>query len=212
MSIRSRRRSDWKYLDLQIGQFSRPLLWITGIPVYFRAKLFDFFGTPVKTCLKVAWTPVKTCWKFAFVKSLTSDLLHVCESSRVVSLHMSHLVWCHFTWVVPCMSDMKSCLRGWVVPHEWVMRIRRLAWSPLTSVVIRDTTHLWMMSWDVAYGRWLMSNNIYVIRDTQCLSYSSLVRETTQVTYDMAQLIYVMRRLIICQGFVSYTNELRHVT
>ena len=44
----SRRRSDLKS-DLQNLRFSRPLFWVTGTPVYSREKLFENFGTPVKT-------------------------------------------------------------------------------------------------------------------------------------------------------------------
>jgi len=60
----SRRRSDLKYLDLQIGQFSCALFWVTGTPVYSLENWFEILGTPVKTCLKVTGTPVKTCLKF----------------------------------------------------------------------------------------------------------------------------------------------------
>ena len=37
---RSSRRSDLKYLDLQIEQFPRPLFWVSGTPVYSREKMF----------------------------------------------------------------------------------------------------------------------------------------------------------------------------
>ena len=53
-SRRSRRRLDFKYLDLQIGRFPRPLFWMTGNSVHFREKLFEILGIPVK----VTGTPV----------------------------------------------------------------------------------------------------------------------------------------------------------
>ena len=46
--IHSRRRSDLKYLEFQIGKFSCPNLCVTGILVYY----CEILGNPVKTWLK----------------------------------------------------------------------------------------------------------------------------------------------------------------
>ena len=50
---------------------------MTGTPVYFREKMFESFGTPVKTCLKVTGTPVKACRKFGSGYYFESDLLRL---------------------------------------------------------------------------------------------------------------------------------------
>ena len=74
---RSPRRWDLKYVDRQIGQFSCPVLWVTGTPVYFLKKLFEFCGTPVKTSVKVTATPMKTCWNFDSSNHSDSNLLRL---------------------------------------------------------------------------------------------------------------------------------------
>jgi len=58
--VRSRRRSDLEYLDLQIGQFSCSiLLKMTLTPVFFRETQFEILGTLVKNCFNIMGTPVK---------------------------------------------------------------------------------------------------------------------------------------------------------
>ena len=76
------RRSDLKHLDLQIGQFSCALFWVTGTPVYSLENWFEILGTPVKTCLKVTGTPVKTCWNFGSRNYFKSDLLRLWKVRR----------------------------------------------------------------------------------------------------------------------------------
>jgi len=71
---RSRKRSDLKYLGLQIGQFSC-LLGVTGTPVYSRENFLEFLGNPVKTCLNVTGTQWKFVWNFGSRSYLKSDLL-----------------------------------------------------------------------------------------------------------------------------------------
>jgi len=74
---RSPRRWDLKHLDRQIGQFSCPVFWVTGTPVYFRERQFKFIGNSVKTCLKVTGTPMKTCWNFDSSNYSDSKLLRL---------------------------------------------------------------------------------------------------------------------------------------
>jgi len=94
---RSRRRSDLKCLDLQIGQFSCPPFWVTGTPVYSRENLFELGGTPVKTCLKGTGTPVKTCSNFGGRNYFKSDLLRLWSLSLYVSKwKTTSKVWCCF--------------------------------------------------------------------------------------------------------------------
>ena len=61
---RSRRRSNLKYLDLQITTEILLDLLSAGDSVYSRENLLEILGTPVITCLICTGTPVKTCWKF----------------------------------------------------------------------------------------------------------------------------------------------------
>jgi len=57
---RSRRRSDFKYLNIQIGRFSRPPFGMTGTSVYFREHLFEILGLPWKPIWKLRGKPI---WK-----------------------------------------------------------------------------------------------------------------------------------------------------
>jgi len=61
---RSRRRSDFKYLDFLIWRDSCEFKWVIGTPVYSRENLFEISGNPAKMCWKCTGTPVKTGSKF----------------------------------------------------------------------------------------------------------------------------------------------------
>jgi len=63
MPLHARRRSDFKYLDLQISQFSWEIFWVTGTPF-----------TLVKTCIKIWELP----WKRAlYVRGLPWKLVEI---------------------------------------------------------------------------------------------------------------------------------------
>jgi len=114
-----RRRSNLKYLDLQIICFSYIINWVTGTPVYSRENLFDILGNPVKTCLKVTKTPVKTRSNFfgsrIYLKSALLRPGHrIREACHVRMSHVSH------EWVMAHMN--KSChVRMSHVTYECVM-------------------------------------------------------------------------------------------
>jgi len=71
------RRSDLKYLHLQIWTVFPSTLLSDGDSVYSRETLWEILETPKKTCLICTGTPVKTCWKFGSRNYLKSDLLRV---------------------------------------------------------------------------------------------------------------------------------------
>jgi len=48
-----------------------------GTPVLLSENLFEFLGTPVKTCLKVTGIPVKNYWIVGSRNNLNSDLLRL---------------------------------------------------------------------------------------------------------------------------------------
>jgi len=60
----SRRRSDLKYLDLQVSPGFSDIFLSDGDSVYLRGNLFKNLGTPEETCLICKRTQVKTCCKF----------------------------------------------------------------------------------------------------------------------------------------------------
>jgi len=63
-SFRPRRRSDFKYWDLQILTVSPSTLLRDGDSVYSRETLFEILGTPEEMFLICTGNPMKTCWKF----------------------------------------------------------------------------------------------------------------------------------------------------
>jgi len=65
----ARRRSDLKYLDLQIGWFSRPLFWVTGTPIYFREN-WDF-GDSHEFFFRTLWG---LPWKFVEILTVVINL------------------------------------------------------------------------------------------------------------------------------------------
>jgi len=60
---------------LQIGQFSGPRFWVTGTPVYSVEILFEIWGNPMTTCLKVTGTQWKLVWNFSSRHYFKSDFL-----------------------------------------------------------------------------------------------------------------------------------------
>jgi len=101
------RRSHLKYLDLQIGWFSRPLFWVTGTPVYFRVTgtwftsatdCLNFLKTPVKLVRKVQGLPWKLVEILAVVIIL-SPISSVCRlQHRHTATHSAeHTAMC--TWI-----------------------------------------------------------------------------------------------------------------
>jgi len=107
--IHSRKRLNLKYLHLQIGQFSCPLFWVTGTPVYSREILFEIWGTPVKTCLKVTGTPVKTCWNFGTRTYCMSDLLRLWKEMAHSDVRQNSFICA--TWLIH-MWDMTHSYRA----------------------------------------------------------------------------------------------------
>jgi len=133
--ICARRRSDFKYLRLQIGRFSRPLFWVTGTPFYFREKLFESLLTCAKTCLKVTGTPAKTCWKFGSRNYLMSDLFRLWES-------------CH-NWCVPhtlSHTHLLSTRRHTVYSRRDTVYSRRHTVYSIYPVTCRDVSCLMSMT------------------------------------------------------------------
>jgi len=68
------RRSDLKHLDLQIGQFSCPLLWVTGTPVYYLKTGLKFWGLSWKLVWKLQGLPWKLVWNFGVVVIILSPI------------------------------------------------------------------------------------------------------------------------------------------
>jgi len=99
-------------MDLQIGRFSRPLFWVTGTPVYLREKLLEMFGTPVKTCFKVAGTPVKKSEILSIVIIFKSDLLRLWRLQllyvALFHIHIWFIYVCCTCSYVPWMSATYS--------------------------------------------------------------------------------------------------------
>jgi len=87
---RSRRRSDWKYLHVQIGRFSCPLFSVKGTPVYLRENLFEIVGTSWKleNLFKITRTPVKTCRNFGSRNCFNSNLLRLWFNSIYIHLYI----------------------------------------------------------------------------------------------------------------------------
>jgi len=70
MAYRSLRRSDWKYLDLQICPISGQIFRVTGTQFTQVKSRLKLWAVPWKrvwcvfdACLMRMGTPVKTCWK-----------------------------------------------------------------------------------------------------------------------------------------------------
>jgi len=63
-TFHSRRRTELKYLDLQIFPVFLETLLSNGHSIYTHKPQFEISGTPEKSCLICTGTPVKTCWRF----------------------------------------------------------------------------------------------------------------------------------------------------
>jgi len=130
MSDHSRRRSDFKYFDVQIGYFSCPLFWETGTPVCSREKGFENLGNPVETCLKITGTQWKLVWNFGSRNYFKSNLLRPW-------MGISEWTWVNVhEWM--SMNDMSECTWWtWVNVHSF--------WCPFVTHVTWDERHMSMM-------------------------------------------------------------------
>ena len=98
LTIRSRRRSYLKYLDLQITTEIMLDLLSAGDSVYSRENSLEILGTPVTSWLICTGTPVKTCWKFFRRNYFQYDLLrpwilcHVIWYTHVIEYTLGHRI------------------------------------------------------------------------------------------------------------------------
>jgi len=101
----SRRRSDWKYLDLQIGQFSCPLLWVTGILVYSVKISVNFWGIPWKLVWKLQGLSENLfeMWAVVIILSQISSARGLCTYERDTSLTK-------LAWDTMCMYESHESL------------------------------------------------------------------------------------------------------
>jgi len=105
----SRRKSDFKYLDLQIYQFSWWIFWVPGTPVYSRENLMN------ESCHTYGWV-MSHIW-------MNESCLHI-RMSRVTHMNES----CHtYAWVVShiWMSHVTH-MNEWVMSHIWMSHVTHM--------------------------------------------------------------------------------------
>jgi len=152
--IRARRRTDFKYLHLQIGRFSRPLFWVTGTPFYFREKLFEFFLTSAKTCLKVTGTLAKTCWNLGSRNYFLDLISSVCGSHVTIDVYHTH----SFTHSFSLRDAPRSIL--YILSHIWLCHVS-CQWL-VSHTPTSHTTHHGLLEIFCDIYEWVMShtNNV----------------------------------------------------
>jgi len=113
--FRSRRRPYFKYLDLQIGQFSCLLFCVTGNLVHSREFFLKFWGLPWISVWKLRGVPRKCVWKFGSRKYFKSDLLRLWTITNVVPHSgdyrdewMSHVTYMDQSRDVTCMIQWRQ--------------------------------------------------------------------------------------------------------
>jgi len=129
-AFHSRRRSDLKYLDLQIRRFSRPPFGATGTPF-----------THVKICLKIWGLPRKKVW---CVRGLLWKLVGNFGSRNYFKSDFLRL-WSHVTygWVMSHVDE--SChTNDWDMSHVTHRTRVHVPWHVL---------HLWLGPWPTTIAR-----------------------------------------------------------
>jgi len=148
MTHRSRKKSDLKYLDLQITQFFRLFFWVTETPIDSRENLLKSWGLPWKLVSSFRGLPWKLVWNFGSRNYFKSDLLrawYAWDDSYMRLAHMTHMwetthvhlyVWddAWYAWDDSCMLIVFVI---WIirviliipVPGYWKHRVQNLGGS-----------------------------------------------------------------------------------
>ena len=205
---RSRRRSDFKYLDLQNRQFSCPLFWVTGTPVYSRENYLKFRGFPWTLVWKLRGLPWKLVWFFGCRRHSKSDLLRplwlILDSAKM--WNMTH------SYVRQCLIHMCHMIHSYVWQPPMCVVSRTCMWH-ITHSKMCDMTHSYL-SHDLCVT-WLIRNalvcDIWLIR--KCVTWlihvsHDLFITHLYVTYDSFVIFsmtrsYVARDSVICVTYVS---------
>jgi len=146
---RSRRSSDSKYLDLEIGQFSCPLFWVTGTLVYSREKKsVNFWGISWKLVRKLLGLSKNWIENLAFVinsspiSSACGDTWITCNSTYSRVLHVNKKCNTHFLFTCDTLvhESPRHSEESLVYRHssEW----RGLSCTKKTLFLFTSNTHV----------------------------------------------------------------------
>jgi len=124
---RSRRRSDFKYLDLEIYRFSRQIFWATGTPFTQLKKYLEFQGLSWKRIWCVWGLKRKLVRFFGSRHYWKSDLLRlwVTSISREIHMWMSWLTHEHVDGATRTWSRARVLYETYTCAvRDWPLRRR----------------------------------------------------------------------------------------